>query len=211
MSFSRDHPNVVVAALFPGGAAYSNDNGLTWRPLPGATSDPPGTPAAQQNLRGLPVSVWYDDNPVTGTASIYVALHGKGMIPWTESSTHCRRDDRMARPASFAPGAGRTNQTSRVQSNGEQRHGQHSPIGLACLAATVTVTAWDTLPPPPVACSVYVVFAVPRGETCSDPVSGSCGKCCAPPSIHSSQPGAVQRASSQILFPSRLLHLLGLV
>jgi hypothetical protein len=80
MAFNRNHPNIVVAALFPGGVGYSNDGGKTWRPLPGATSDPPEILPVRQNLRGLPVSVWYDDNPVTGTPSIYVALHGKGMI-----------------------------------------------------------------------------------------------------------------------------------
>jgi hypothetical protein len=80
MDFNRNHPNIVVAALFPGGIAYSNDSGVTWKPLTGATSGSPQTPPAQQNLRGLPVSVWYDDNPITGTPSTYVGLNGRGII-----------------------------------------------------------------------------------------------------------------------------------
>jgi hypothetical protein len=80
MSFNRNHPNIAVAALFPGGVAYSNDYGTTWRQLPAVTNDPASTPATQQNLRGLPMSVWYDDNPVTGRPSIYIALHNQRLI-----------------------------------------------------------------------------------------------------------------------------------
>ena len=79
MSFNQDQPNVVVAALYPGGVAYSNDNGQTWKALPSVTSDNSQIPMVQQNLRRLPISAWYDDNPVTSTPSIYIALHGKGM------------------------------------------------------------------------------------------------------------------------------------
>lgn len=80
MAFTQAQPNIIVAALYPGGVAYSNDNGKTWKQVANATSDSPQIPAAQQNLRRLPISAWYDPNPVTGTPSIYVAIHGKGMI-----------------------------------------------------------------------------------------------------------------------------------
>ena len=73
MSFSRQHPNIAVAALFPGGVAYSNSSGQTWAVLPDVTSGP--TPAPANNLRGYPIAVWYDDNPLFGKPSIYVSLH----------------------------------------------------------------------------------------------------------------------------------------
>jgi hypothetical protein len=75
MSFSRQNPNIAVAALYPAGVAYSKDFGQHWAGLAGVTSDLPQIPVAQQRLRGYPISVWYDDNALFNSPSIYVALH----------------------------------------------------------------------------------------------------------------------------------------
>jgi hypothetical protein len=73
MSFSRVNPNIAVAALYPGGVAYTQNYGQTWAALPGVTSGP--TPAPANNLPGYPMSVWYDDNAQNGIPAIYVSMH----------------------------------------------------------------------------------------------------------------------------------------
>ncbi|HVR22615.1 MAG TPA: hypothetical protein VMU26_04785 [Candidatus Polarisedimenticolia bacterium] len=79
MSFSRNHPNVVVAALYPGAVAYSPDYGTTWNLAYGLTLDSL-TPEANRNVFGLPIAVWFDDGVDSNQPAIYIAVHGRGVI-----------------------------------------------------------------------------------------------------------------------------------
>ncbi len=80
MSFDVDNPNIRVAALFPGGIAFSRDNGADWMPLEGGLGQPildtlPGAP----HPGGLPSSVFYDSfNSID--PSLYVALANRGVV-----------------------------------------------------------------------------------------------------------------------------------
>jgi hypothetical protein len=80
MSFDPNEPNVVVAALYPGGVAYSNNNGQSWALVAGESLDSTKAPAAQRNLLALPISVWYDDGADSLRRAIYVGLHGRGLM-----------------------------------------------------------------------------------------------------------------------------------
>lgn len=80
MSFSRNSPNIVVAALYPGGVVYSNDNGQTWALVYSGIPNASQSQAVQPAMDTLPISVWYDDGVASGHASIYVGLHGNGII-----------------------------------------------------------------------------------------------------------------------------------
>jgi hypothetical protein len=75
MVFVRDHPEVRIAVLYPGGLAYSRDGGGDWIPL-NVTNE---LPAAQPIE--LPHAALYDGriNPA-GNSSIFVALQGKGVM-----------------------------------------------------------------------------------------------------------------------------------
>jgi hypothetical protein len=79
MSLSRNKSNVVVAALYPGGVAYSSDYGGTWNLAYGITLDSK-TPQATPNLFGLPIAVWFDDGVDSDNPAIYIAVHGRGVI-----------------------------------------------------------------------------------------------------------------------------------
>ncbi len=76
MVFDRNHPNLRVAALTPGGVAISRDSGRHWIPLLVTNNGPfdNGPPE-------FPFSIFYDptDNPSTGQPSLYVALVGKSV------------------------------------------------------------------------------------------------------------------------------------
>lgn len=71
VAFNRGDPTIRVAVLWPGGVAFSRDAGSTWIPLQGATE-----------LLDRPRSAFYDPaiNPQTNTPSLYVALHGHGLV-----------------------------------------------------------------------------------------------------------------------------------
>jgi len=73
MVFDRDHPEIRVAALWPGGLAFSRDAGKHWMPL-----DVTNSGHFSIELHQLPFSVFYDPqpNPATKAPSIYIALNG---------------------------------------------------------------------------------------------------------------------------------------
>jgi len=75
MVFLRDHPEIRVAVLYPGGVAFSRDGGHDWIPL-----DVTHAQAAQQPIE-LPNSAFYDPQPnfLNGLTSLYVALAGRGL------------------------------------------------------------------------------------------------------------------------------------
>jgi hypothetical protein len=75
VEFNRDHPEIRVAILYPGGVAFSRDYGNHWMPLDSTNADP-----SFGELLQLPVGAFYDaqPNPTTGAPSIYVALEGNG-------------------------------------------------------------------------------------------------------------------------------------
>jgi hypothetical protein len=73
MAFSRDAPDIRVATLYPGGVAFSSDDGLSWTPLD-------VTNAGSSEPIELPISAFYDPRPnPDGTSALYVALQGKGV------------------------------------------------------------------------------------------------------------------------------------
>jgi hypothetical protein len=76
MVFDRNHPEIRVAALWPGGLAFSRDAGKHWLPL-----DVTNSSYLSTDLYELPFSLFYDPepNPATKAPSIYVALNGKSM------------------------------------------------------------------------------------------------------------------------------------
>jgi len=76
MAFDRNHPEIRVAALWPGGLAFSRDAGKHWLPL-----DVTNSSYLSLDLYELPFSLFYDPqpNPATKVPSIYVALNGKSM------------------------------------------------------------------------------------------------------------------------------------
>jgi hypothetical protein len=80
MSFSRTDSNIGVAALYPGGVAYTNDGGQNWRELKGITTYLPTGSSSAQNLPGYPISVWYDENRAAGKPAIYVAFHWNRIV-----------------------------------------------------------------------------------------------------------------------------------
>jgi hypothetical protein len=76
VAFDRNQPSVRVAALYPGGLAFSPDAGATWIPLD--VTD--GNPATANDLMELPISVFYDgESTSNGMATIYVALRGPSL------------------------------------------------------------------------------------------------------------------------------------
>jgi hypothetical protein len=80
VAFDRSQPDIRVAALYPGGLAFSNDAGRTWTPLDVTNSNP----ATSKDLMELPVSVFYDgESASNGMATIYVALRGPSIIAIT--------------------------------------------------------------------------------------------------------------------------------
>jgi hypothetical protein len=117
MAFNRDHPEIRVAALFPGGVAFSRDSGQHWAALNVTNAQPfikPGDKFAESfDLIEMPRAVFYDPelNAFTGSASIFVALQGKGVIrvdgPFDKLASgrvyYCPVcDDPAARPGRFA-------------------------------------------------------------------------------------------------------------
>ena len=84
VAFNRDHPEIRVAALFPGGIAFSRDYGRHWIPLDvtNVQSFPLGRFAQGYDLIEMPRAVFYDPelNPFTGSPSIFVAIQGKGVM-----------------------------------------------------------------------------------------------------------------------------------
>jgi hypothetical protein len=80
VNFVRDHPEIRVAALFPGGVAFSRDYGHHWLALNVTNAQPFGNPLTY-DLIEMPTAVFYDPqpNPATGQPSIYVAIQGKGV------------------------------------------------------------------------------------------------------------------------------------
>ena len=81
VNFNRDHPEIRVAALFPGGIAFSRDYGQHWIPLHVTNADPFGSPPVY-DLIEMPHSVFYDPEPnvLTNAPSIYLAVQGRGVI-----------------------------------------------------------------------------------------------------------------------------------
>jgi hypothetical protein len=76
VAFDRNHPNIRVAALYPGGLAFSPDAGATWIPLDVTDANP----ATANDLMELPISVFYDgESASNGTATIYLALRGPSL------------------------------------------------------------------------------------------------------------------------------------
>jgi hypothetical protein len=76
VAFDRNQPNVRVAALYPGGLAFSPDAGATWIPLDVTDANP----ATATDLMELPISVFYDgESTSNGMATIYVALRGPSL------------------------------------------------------------------------------------------------------------------------------------
>ena len=75
--FVRDHPEIRVAVLYPGGVAFSRDQGRHWIPLHVTHED-----AAEQPIE-LPASAFYDPTPRGDRAHkntyLYVALEGRGL------------------------------------------------------------------------------------------------------------------------------------
>jgi hypothetical protein len=71
IAFVRSQPQLRIAVLLTGGIAFSRDSGRDWIPLAGATG-----------VLDRPMSAFYDPqrNPQTGTPSLYVALHGHGVV-----------------------------------------------------------------------------------------------------------------------------------
>jgi len=80
MSFSQNSHSTVVAALYPGGVVYSNDNGQSWALVYSGLPNPAQPQVPQPDMVTLPISVWYDDGVASGRRSIYVGLHGHGVI-----------------------------------------------------------------------------------------------------------------------------------
>ena len=74
MVFVRDHPEIRVATLYPGGVAFSRDAGNNWIPLD-AINQQPSQPTE------LPQSSFYDPDPnfINGHSNLYIALEGKGL------------------------------------------------------------------------------------------------------------------------------------
>jgi|GEM_PF-3912605 len=68
--FVPNHPEIRVAVLHPGGVAFSRDAGAHWIPLDVTTPI------------DSPFGAFYDPelNPSTRTPSLYIALHGRGLI-----------------------------------------------------------------------------------------------------------------------------------
>ena len=73
MVFDQSHPEIRVAALWPGGVAFSRDAGKHWLPLDVTNSSYLSTELYQSVF-----SLFYDPqpNPTTKAASIYLALSG---------------------------------------------------------------------------------------------------------------------------------------
>lgn len=73
VTFVRDHPEIRVAALFPGGVAFSRDKGMTWVSLN-------VTHNSLQPIK-LPQAVFYDPQPnaKTGNTSLYIAYAGRSV------------------------------------------------------------------------------------------------------------------------------------
>ena len=80
MSFSQNSHSTVVAALYPGGVVYSNDNGQSWALVYSGIPNAAQPQVPQPDMVTLPISVWYDDGVASGRRSIYVGLHGHGVI-----------------------------------------------------------------------------------------------------------------------------------
>jgi hypothetical protein len=85
MAFDRQNPLIRVAAMYPGGLAFSRDGGVTWIELDVTNNVPRkcwlGPCSLAWDLIEYPQSVFYDSwpNPQTGDTSIYVALIGKSV------------------------------------------------------------------------------------------------------------------------------------
>jgi hypothetical protein len=76
MVFVRDHPEVRVAVLYPGGLGFSRDSGQHWISLDVTNAD-----SSQQTI-ALPQTAFYDPTPnaVTKKTSLFVALEGRGVM-----------------------------------------------------------------------------------------------------------------------------------
>ena len=85
MAFDRKTPGVRVAAMYPGGLAFSRDGGVHWMELDVTNNVPRpcwlGPCSLVWDLIEYPMSVFYDSNPINtrGDTSIYVALVGKSV------------------------------------------------------------------------------------------------------------------------------------
>ncbi len=74
MVFLRDDPEIRFAALYPGGVAFSRDEGKHWMAL-----DATDASASHQPIE-LPQSAFYDPSiNLFGNSSLFVALQGKGL------------------------------------------------------------------------------------------------------------------------------------
>lgn len=78
VKFNFLHPEIRVAALYPGGVAFSRDFGNHWIPLNVTRNEE----SADQELLELPISVYYDPyvRPGSSVSSVYVAFQGRSMI-----------------------------------------------------------------------------------------------------------------------------------
>jgi hypothetical protein len=76
--FPRDVPNVRVAVLYPGGVAFSRDDGHHWIPL-NVTRE-----RAFEQPIDLPISAFYDrtpsGDPSNKNTHLFVALEGRGLL-----------------------------------------------------------------------------------------------------------------------------------
>jgi hypothetical protein len=96
MFFDRTNSNIRIAALYPGGIAFSSDSGINWVPLNVTNNSASNQP---QNPIELPTSLFLDDtpNPLTLQPSLYVALRSRGLI---------RFDGRFPNTSPSTPGGG---------------------------------------------------------------------------------------------------------
>jgi hypothetical protein len=84
VAFNREHPEIRVAALFPGGIAFSRDYGRHWISLNVTNTQPfpLGKFAQGFDLIEMPRAVFFDPqlNPFTGSPSIFVGIQGQGVM-----------------------------------------------------------------------------------------------------------------------------------
>lgn len=84
MAFPRLSPDIRVAAMYPGGLAFSRDGGANWIGLDVTNNLPRQCPllgpcTLSWDLIEYPISVFYDDPPQTNVRTIFMALNGNSV------------------------------------------------------------------------------------------------------------------------------------
>ena len=77
--FSRDHPGLRIAILFPGGVGISRDGGETWSAL-GSLRGGSLNVGTLRELLAYPYSGYLDTSSGTNRFSLYLAIRGRGLI-----------------------------------------------------------------------------------------------------------------------------------